>query len=123
MQISFDSIFNFLSNVIPELIGAMVGAFLGYYIGVRQDRRIRREEEIERKNAVVKSLLTELADIKSVLDKGLSGIIVPYPGTSISYLETLLSTDSFDSVVFSGSYQMLIIETQRKLGFIEVVRE
>jgi len=123
MQISFDSIFNFLSNVIPELIGAMVGAFLGYYIGVRQDRRIRREEEIERKNAVAKSLLTELADIKSVLDKGLSGIIVPYPGTSISYLETLLSTDSFDSVVFSGSYQMLIIETQRKLGFIEVVRE
>jgi len=115
MQISSESILTFLSQILPELIGAGVGAFLGYYYGVRQDRKMRREEEIGRKNAVVKSLLTELADIKSVLDRGLSGRIIVYPGHPINYLEPLLTTDSFDSVVFSGSYQMLKIETQRKL--------
>jgi len=115
MQISIESILSFLSNVIPELIGAAVGAFLGYYYGVIQDRKMRKEEEKGRQNAVVKSLLTELADIKSVLDKGLSGRNFSYPGISIDYLEILLTTDSFDSVVFSGSYQMLMIETQRKL--------
>ncbi len=79
---------------------------------------MRQEEEKERKNAVVKSLITEVSDIKSILERGLTGKrIVENGHIEIRYLGHLMITDSFDSSVFSGYYQMLGIETQRNLSW------
>ena len=79
---------------------------------------MRKEEEKEKKNAVVKSLITEVSDVKSILGRGLTGRYIVQDGhIEIKHLETLLTTDSFVCSVFSGYYQMLSIETQRNLSW------
>ncbi len=48
------------SSFLPEFAGAAVGAFLGYYLGVKQERKMRQEEESEEKKQFIESLKREI---------------------------------------------------------------
>ena len=104
-------------NLFLDLTPELVGHFWDIIRVLDRIEKIRREEN-ERKNMVIKSLLTEIADIKSILEKGLTGKKVGHPGVIMEYLEEVLLADAFDSIVYSGSYQMLDIKTQRALTWL-----
>lgn len=111
-----NTILSFIGDVLPELIGAAVGVYGGYRYGLRQERRLREENEKERKEDMIKSLITEITDNKRTLDKGLQSM--KFSGTTnVRYLETISLTDAFDSTVSSGSYQLLTVETQRYVSW------
>ena len=111
-----NTILSFIGDVLPELIGAAVGVYGGYRYGLRQERRLREENEKERKEDMIKSLITEVTDNKRTFDKGLQSM--KFSGTTnVRYLEKISLTDAFDSTVFSGSYQLLTVETQRYVSW------
>jgi len=112
----FNIILSFLGGVIPELVGAAIGVYGGYRYGLRQDRKLREEDEIKRKEDMIKSLITEVTDNKRALDKGLQSIKISGT-TNVRYLEKKSLTDAFDSTVSSGSYQLLTVETQRYVSW------
>ena len=49
-----------LLNFLPILFGAGLGAYLGYRYGVRQERQMREEEEVELRKETIQSLQKEL---------------------------------------------------------------
>ena len=107
-----NNILTFIVGVIPELIGAGFGAYLGLRFGLRQERSLREEEEKERKDDILKSLITEAFDNKSALERGLKEKRFS-DNFNVTLSEGIYSTDAFDSTIFSGSYQLLTVETQR----------
>ncbi len=57
---------DFWADVVSNLIGAGAGVFLGYWFGVRQERKMRKEEERALKKEAIESLVQEL-DYNSTL--------------------------------------------------------
>jgi len=104
--------FEFFILLLVELVGAFAGVKLGYDRAAKQEREMRKENEKERKEDMIKSLITEVTYNKRTLDKGLQS--VKFSGTTnVYFIEKNFTTDAFDSTVFSGGYQLLTVETQR----------
>lgn len=115
MDSTINALFSILGNFLPELVGAGVGVYLGYRWGLKQDRQIQKEEEKERKDDTIKSLIDEISENKKYLDEGL--IERRYKEKIKIYaFESELFTDSFDSCIFSGAYQLLSTDTQRRVS-------
>ena len=113
-------LYEFIILLLMELVGALFGAFYGvkwgYQKAAHHERGMRKEDEKERKEDMIKSLITEVTDNKRTLDKGLQPM--KFSGTTnIRYLENTSLTDAFDSTIFSGSYQLLTVETQRYVSW------
>ena len=100
----------FLLSLLPELVGALVSALIGFLLGMFLLKIARIEDEEERKEDMLKSLITEVTDNKRLIDRGPA----KFSATHVNNIDSILSTDAFDSAVFSGSYQLLTIETQRR---------
>jgi hypothetical protein len=112
MQISMSSVFSFFEAVVPEIIGAAIGVYLGYLTALKLSQR----EQMNKKEAIIHSIFVEIRDNLDTLKKGLNKrIYYNHVNESIELLIHILSTDAFDSSVFSGSYQLLSVETQRRL--------
>jgi len=112
--------YEFIILLLMELVGALFGAFYGvkwgYQKAAHHEREMRKEDEKERKEDMIKSLITEVIDNKRTLDKGLQSMKISGT-TNVRYLENMSLTDAFDSTVFSGSYQLLTVETQRYVSW------
>jgi len=102
----------FLLSLLPDLIGSLVGALVGFLLGMLLVKNARIEDEEERKEDIIKSLIAEIIDNKRTFDKGLQSM--KFSGTTnVYFTEKNFTTDAFDSTVFSGGYQLLTVETQR----------
>ena len=103
---------NTFLSLIGELIVVGIGVYGGYRFGLKQDRKLRREDERKRKEDIIKSLIAEIADNERALEDGLKEEIFS-DSANVVYLDGNLSADAFDSNIFSGGYQLLTVETQR----------
>lgn len=107
-----------LFNFLPELIGAGVGAFLGYWFGVRQERKMKKEEEKKVKLKTVNSLLEELEYNSFLLfEKSTVSIEnIPADKTKAIPVDPLI-TSSYDSIVSSGRFSSLSSINQLHLSY------
>lgn len=104
-----------LSNLIGAGVGALCGAFLGYWFGLKQEYKMRENEEKDNKNQLIKSLINEISENKEYLKNELKEIVVK-DETVIKIFDVKLLTHSFESGVFSGRFSLLSPETQSILS-------
>ena len=97
----------FWPDVLSNLIGAGVGAFLGYLFGVRQERKIRKDEEKEIKKYTIESILLEIERNEHVLGDEAVLVINRDRDRKIPFTTNALTTSSFQSVVFSGRFSLI----------------
>lgn len=96
-----------LSNFLPELLGAGAGAYFGYRYGIRQERQMRIEEEIELKRETIESLLEEMERNSVILGDESVLQFHRTPSTQVPFKVQPLTTSSYESAVASGRFSLI----------------
>ena len=104
-----------LGSIVASLIGTAIGAFLGYFGGVRLFRRQLEEDNVDKVNMVVDSLMWELERHNNRLMQKPS-YEKPSETTEEHPIYYAHSTSSFVSVVSAGWFSLLLPMTQKMLS-------
>ena len=96
---------------IIEFLAVLLGVFLGYKYSIRQDREIHKEDETEKKDQVVTSIIGELFMNHQIIEN----MLVSLDFSTITF--DILMTSCFQSAVNSGHFSLLSPNVQGSLNY------
>jgi len=100
-------LFEFFTTVFSNLLGASIGAFLGYWFGVKRERDLRGERELDLKLKFLNSVLEEIEYNFNRFKKASSN-----RWDYSQPINIIFKTFTFESGVHSGKFDILSHDLQ-----------